>query len=158
MGRALFFLVPLLLLLTRAEAIDVSATGGWSETVDQADLVSGAGSDLIDTYESTANATVIDVTNTIDKHDEWRIDVRRVDGGGWHGDFTIYAKRTSDGNGQGSISGGLSYIEITTTDLQFFSGAGALWSIDVQYELTGMSIGVAPTNYSTTIIFTVVDI
>ncbi|KPL00800.1 MAG: hypothetical protein AMJ91_03250 [candidate division Zixibacteria bacterium SM23_73_3] len=159
MGRAFFFLVLLLFFVTTAEAIDISATGGWGETIDQADLVSGAGSDLVDTYESATDATSIDITNTIDKHDAWRVDVRRVDGGGWHGDFTLYVKRTSDGNGQGNvISGGLSYIEITTTDSEFYSGEGALWNVDVQYQLTGMSIGVLPANYSTTIIFTVVDI
>lgn len=159
MGRAFFLLVLLLLFVTTAESIDIAATGGWSETVDQLDLVSGAGSQLVDTYESATNATSIDITNTLDKHDAWRVDVRRVDGGGWLGDFTLYIKRTSDGNGQGSvISGGLSYIEITTTDSEFYSGEGALWNVDVQYQLTGMSISVVPTNYSTTIILTVVDI
>jgi len=159
MGRAFLFFVPLLSLVSTAEAIDISAIGGWSETIDQTDLVSGAGSDLIDIYESVTDATSIDITNTIDKHDAWRVDVRRVDGGGWHGDFTLYVKRTSDGNGQGNvISGGLSYIEITTTDSEFYSGEGALWNVDVQYQLTGMSISVSPNNYSTTVIFTVVDI
>jgi hypothetical protein len=159
MGRAFFLLLLPLLFVTTAEAIDILATGGWSETIDQADLISGAGSDLVDTYESTTDATSIDIINTIDKHDAWRVDVRRVDGGGWLGDFTLYIKRTTDGNGQGSvISGGLSYIEITTTDGEFFSGKGALWNVDVQYQLTGMSIGVLPDNYSTTVILTVVDI
>ena len=144
--------------MSTAEAIDISAIGGWSETIDQTDLVSGAGSDLIDIYESVTNATSIDITNTVDKKDNWQIDVRRVDGGGWHGDFTLYVKRTSNGNGQGSVSGGLSYMEITTTDSELCSGAGALWNIDFQYELTGMSIGVLSNNYSTTVIFTVVDI
>jgi hypothetical protein len=159
MGRAFFFLVLLLLFVTTAESIDIAATGGWSETVDQLDLVSGAGSQLVDTYESATTATIIDITNTIDKKDAWRVDVRRVDGGGWLGDFTLYLKRTSDGNGQGSvISGGLSYIEITTTDSEFFSGEGALWNVDTQYQLTGMSISVLPANYSTTVIFTVIDL
>ncbi len=49
-------------------------------------------------------------------------------------------------------------MEITTTDSELFSGAGNLNNIDMQYELTGMSIGVLPDNYSTTVIFTVVDI
>lgn len=158
MGRALFFAVLLLSFVTAAQAIDISATGGWSETINEADLVSGAGSDLFDSYESATDASVIDITNAVDKKDNWRVDVRRVDGGGWHGDFTVYVKRTSNGNGQGSVSGGLSYIEITTTDTEFFSGAGNLWNIDVQYQLTGMSIYVLPNNYSTTVVFTVVDI
>ena len=158
MGRAFFLLVPILLFLTRAEAIDLSATGGWSETVDETDLVSGAGSDLVDTYESTTDATTMTIYNCTGDTDNWRLDVRRIDEGGWHQDFTLYVKRTSDGNGNGSISGGLSYIEITTTDTQLFSGAGDRSNISIQYKLTGMSINVLPDTYSKTITFTVADI
>ena len=156
-GRVLLILISLFPALARVEAIDISATGGWIETIDASDLISGAGSDLIDAYESISDATSIDISNTANKNDNWRVDVRRSDGT-WHGDFTIYARRTSDGNGQGSVSGGLSYTVITTTDTQFFSGAGNLANIDVQYQLTGMSVSVSPTIYSTSVVFTVVDI
>jgi hypothetical protein len=158
MGRAFFVFAFLLLLVATAESIDITAIGGWSETIDQSDLLSGPGSQLLATYESGIDHTSIDITNTLSKQDAWRVDVRRVDGGGWHGDFALYAKRTSNGSGQGSVSGGLSYIEIGTTDTELFSGAGNLNHIDVQYQLTGMSISVLPASYSTTIIFTLVDI
>ncbi|MCK4428014.1 MAG: hypothetical protein KAW16_05995 [candidate division Zixibacteria bacterium] len=151
-------MVPFLLFLTRAEAIDLSATGGWTETVDETDLVSGAGSDLIDTYESATDATTMTIYNCTGDTDNWQIKVRRIDEGGWHQDFTLSVKRTSDGNGNGSVSGGLSYIEITTTDTELFSGAGNRSNISIQYKLTGMSINVSPDSYSKTIAFTVVDI
>ncbi len=143
---------------TEAEAIDISAAGGWSETINQSDLVSGAGSQLIDTYESTTGGTVIDVSSCTDDADNWRVDVRRLDDGGWHGDFILYLKRTSDGSGNGSVSGGLSYVEITTTDTQLFLGAGDRDGMELQYRLTGMSTAASPDNYSQTIVFTVVDI
>ena len=158
MGRAFFFLVPILLFLTRAEAIDLSATGGWSETINESDLVSGAGSDLFDTYESATDATTMTIYNCTGDTDNWQIKVRRIDEGGWHGDFTLFVKRTSDGEGTGSVSGGLSYIEITTTDTQLFSGSGDRSNILIQYKLTGMSINVLPDTYSKTITFTVADI
>lgn len=158
MGRATFFLVPLLLTATEAEAIDISAAGGWNETVNQSDLVAGAGSQLIDTYEGTTGGTVIDVSNCTDDADNWRVDVRRIDDGDWHGDFILYVKRTSDGSGSGSVSGGLSYVEITTTDTQLFIGAGDRDGMELQYRLTGMSTAASPDNYSQTIVFTVVDI
>lgn len=154
----MFLLFSLWLFLTKVEAIDLSATGGWNETVNESDLISGAGSNLVDTYESTTDATNITISNCIGDSDNWRVDVRSVDDGGWYGDFTIYVKRTSDGAGNGSISGELSYIEITSTDTQFFSGAGDRSNINIQYQLTGMSINVSPDNYNTTILFTVVDI
>jgi hypothetical protein len=158
MGRALLFLFSLWLFLTKVEAIDLSATGGWSKTVNASDLVSGAGSNLVDTYESTTEATNITISSCTDDSDNWRVDVRREDGGGWYGDFTLYVQRTSDGTGTGFISDGLSYLEITSTDTQFFSGAGDRSNINIQYQLTGMSIYVSPSNYNTNIIFTVVDI
>ena len=158
LGRIFFLTVPFLLFLTKAKSIDISATGGWSEIVNETDLASGAGSDLVATYESSVNATSMSISNTLDENDNWRLDVRRVDSGGWHGNFTLSVRRTSDGNGPGSVSGGLSYIEITTMDSQFFSGAGNRAAIDLQYQLTGMSVSVSPSNYSTTIVFTIVDI
>jgi hypothetical protein len=157
-GRAVFILIPILLFLTQAEGIDLSASGGWTETVDKNDLISGAGSGLVDTYESTTDATSAVISNCSGDTDNWRVDVRRIDDGSWYGDFTLYVKRTSEGEGNGSISGGLSYIEIKTTDTQFFFGAGNRSNINLQYELTGMSINALPDNYSTTVIFTVVDV
>lgn len=125
--------------------------------MDETNLISGAGSDLIDTYESATNATLASISNCTDDSDNWRVEVRRNDSG-WYGDFTISVKRTSEGTGTGSISGGLSYIEITTTDTELFSGAGNRDNINLQYKLTGMSINVSQSNYNTTIIFTVVEI
>lgn len=148
-----------MLFLTEAEGIDISATGGWSKTVNEADLISGAGSNLVDTYESSTNASTINISNCIDDQDEWKVDVKRDDTGSWPISLILYVRRTSDGTGGGSISGGLSYTEINPTiDSQFFEGRGDRNNITVQYKLTGMSVGITPGNRSTTITFTVVDI
>lgn len=145
----------LLLFLTKTEAIDISATGGWNETIDASDLVSGAGSDLNNAYRSAGNATKLRITG-INPTDNWRVDVRRTDSN-WHSDFTLRVKRTSDGAGPGSISGGLSFIKIDTIDTQFFSGTGRRRNIKLKYRLTGMSVSVPPQIYTTTITYTVVD-
>jgi hypothetical protein len=150
-------IIFILLVFTKAEAIDITATGSWNKTIDTSDLASGAGSDLVGIYESTVNATVLTVLNTTGNTDNWRIDVRRSDST-WHGDFILYIQRTSDGTGGGSISGGLSYITIGTTDSQFFSGAGDRSSVNLQYKLTGMSVSIPPNTYSTTVVFTIVDV
>jgi len=144
------------LFFTKAEAIDISAVGSWSDTIDASDLQAGAGSNLIDTYESVAGATVLTISNTTGNTDNWRVDVRRTDTA-WHSNLHLYVKRTSDGSGSGSISGGLSYIEITTIDSQFFLGAGDRSGINLKYKLTGMSVSVPPNAYSTTVTYTVVD-
>lgn len=150
--------IPIFLsLFAGAEATVISASGGWSETIDEFDLVSGAGSDLKPTYESAANATILSISGCADNNDTWRVDVKRVDNA-WHGDFTLYVRRTSEGAGGGSISGGDSYIEVKTVDGEFFYGAGDRSDINVQYKLSGMSVRVPPGIYSSTIIYTVVDI
>jgi len=153
--KKIFLLITLILLVTaKAEAIDISAVGSWSDTIINAsDLQAGAGSNLIDTYESGAGATVLTISNTTDN---WRVDVRRTDII-WYGNLHLFVKRTSDGAGGVSISGGLSYIEITTIDSQFFLGAGDRSGINLKYKLTGMSVSVPPNAYSTTVTYTVVD-
>ena len=153
----IFLLITLILLVTaKAEAIDISAVGSWPDTIDVSDLQAGAGSNLIDTYESGAGATVLTISTTTGNTDNWRVDVRRTDTT-WYGNLHLFVKRTSDGAGGGSISGGLSYIEIKTTDSQFFSGAGDRSGINLEYKLTGMSVSVPPNAYSTTVTYTVVD-
>jgi hypothetical protein len=139
-----------------AGAIDITTGGGWTETVDQTDLTSGAGSDLNDAYESLATASSVNVTTTTGDSDNWRVDVRRSDAG-WHGDLSVYISRTSDGTGTGSISGGTTYMVVGASDTAFFSGAGDRTGIDVQYKVTGMSVQVDPASYGTTITLTVVD-
>jgi hypothetical protein len=159
MGRALFFLLPFCLLLTEAEAIDLTVSGGWSRIIDASDLAGrAAGNNLLDTYESTTQATNITIYNCAGDSDNWRVDIRRWGEGDWPSDFTLFVKRTSDGAGSGSISGDFSYLEITSTDTPFFSGSGDRSNITVQYELTGMSIDISPNYYEVQVILTVEDI
>ncbi len=131
---------------------DISASGGWSETIDGGDLTSGAGSDLTDAYVSSASATTISVTYV----GSWRVDTKRTDSF-WHADYTLFGQRTSSGSGSGSIAGGLSYQGIATSDATFFSGTGDRSGIDAQYRLTGMSVNAQPATYSTTVTFTIVS-
>ena len=134
-------------------ALDIAATGGWSETINSNDLISGAGSDLTDTYESATNATVIDITNASGGNDKWRVDMQRSDGT-WHANFTLYIKRVAT---PPKISGGTTYTEIRTTTDMFFDGKGNVSSLTCQYQLTGMSVTIPANTYSTTITFTIVD-
>lgn len=154
--RLPLIIIFFLLFLPNAEAIDISATGCWDETIGASDLSSGAGSDLNSTYESTMAATTLTISKCKGIDDNWRVDVKRIDSS-WPDDTTLYVKRISDGDGHGSVSGGLSYIKIKKTDNPFFSGAGNRKDINLQYQLTEMSINVSPGNYSTTVIFTIVD-
>jgi hypothetical protein len=149
-------LICFLFLFIKAEATDISATGGWTQTINASNLVSGAGSNLIATYQSATNATTLTISNPTGTGGRWLVNVQRTDIL-WSSNFTLYVQRTSNGTGTGTITGGTSYIIINTTATQFFSGRRARSGINLQYELTGMSINVPPSTYSTTVTFTVVD-
>lgn len=151
--RLPFIITFLLLSFVRAEALDISATGGWNETVGPTDLISGAGSDLKSTYTSAEGATILNITRAWAW--PWRVDVRRSDKN-WPSGLTLYVRRRSDGSGHGSISGGTAYVSISTTDQTFFNGSGNRSGINCQYQLTGMSIDISPGTYSTTIIYTII--
>lgn len=161
MKKTFQYIVPALLALIISEsaicwgALDISVSGDWSETIDASDLQAGAGSDLIDTYESVSEQVSIDITKAREKN--WRVDVKKIDDN-WHSDFQLSVKRTSDGTGPGSISGGTSYLEVTDIDQSFFNGYEDKREIYVQLKLSGVSIQVPPDVYITTVYYTVVEI
>jgi len=135
--------------------VSIATSGSWSRTVDASDLVSGAGSDLASSYESSAGAITLTVSGTTGGTDAWRIDVKKVDVS-WISALLVYFRRTDSGSG-GSVSGGTAYQQITDADLSFFSGAGDVSAIGLQAEVGGVSVAVPPATYSTTVYFTVVD-
>lgn len=155
--RLSLMIISLLLFWVRVEAIDISATGGWTKTMDASDLISGPGSDLHGDHESAPAVTTLTISKCRGRHDRWRVDVKRMDSAR-HAEGTLYVKRVTDGVGRGSISGGHSFIKIERKESRFFWGSGNREDVDLQYKLAGVSIGISPGNYSTRVVFTVVDI
>lgn len=137
--------------------LSIATTGSWSNTVDATDLVAGAGTDLVSTQTSSSTQGSIDVTGTTGNSDNWRVDVKRVDTT-WDSDFIIYVRRTSDGTGTGTISGGTTFQEVSTTDATFFSGSGDRTGVNVEFKIEGFSVTTIPVDtYSTAITYTIVD-
>jgi len=133
-------------------ATDISLTGNWSETIDENDLLAGAGTDLKSSYESLPDQVSITISDTTGS---WRVDVKRVDTT-WHADLSLSVKRTGSGTG-GGISGGDAYATVTASDQSFFTGSNDVSGITVQIKLGGISIQILPDSYSTTLYYTVVD-
>ena len=136
-----------------ALAGDILATGGWTPTIDASDLTAGAGSDLAASYESATDATDLDMTVA----GNYRVDVRR-NTATWDAALTLYVKRTSDGSGAGSISGGTAYLAVTTNNQEFFTGSLNRTNVTVQYQVDGLSIDVDPGMYNTTVSYTITDL
>ena len=155
--RAAIALLVGLLWQPAAQAIDLSVSGSWTEPIDNNDLQSGAGSDLVATMTSLSNETAITITNTTGSSDLWKVEVHRLDTN-WDSNVRLYVRRTSDGTGSGSISGGTSFVEVTTVDGVFFTGGGNRSSIDVEMKITGLSVGVSVDTYITSVTHTVIDL
>ena len=132
----------------------ITLTGGWSRTIGASDLIAGAGSDLSSTYQSAADAVSITISGTAGVGDNWEVEVKKS-GAGWPSSFILWVKRTSSGTG-GSVSGGTTYQTVTGTSSSFFSGSDDVSGINVQLQLSGVSILPYDT-YTTTVTYTLVD-
>jgi hypothetical protein len=153
---AVYVLAMTACIMTPSLSLDVYLTGSYTESIDANDLLTGAGSELVSSYESASDQVVIDIANSSGPGDAWRIDVNKSDVS-WDGSITISVKRTSDGTG-GAIAGGTSYLEIVDSAQQFFTGIEDITGIDLQYKVDNISIGIDPGNYNTVIVYTVVDL
>jgi hypothetical protein len=146
-GLAFVWIVPY------SRAIQVTVTGDWTLVIDETDLQAGPGSDLIAQYPSASDQIVVDITQTGKR---WTVYIQGAVTN-WHSDLSVYVRRTSNGTGNGWISGGTSWMQMTLGSQQFFQGARRRLGINVQCGLTGMSIQVPPDTYSGTITYTVVE-
>jgi len=151
MNQSFHQTVAALLLCGIAQGADITTLGSWTETITAANLVAGAGSDLQSSYESTSGTTTVSVHGP---PGNWTVLARRG-AGSWHSNVTLYIKRTSDGVGTGTISGGEAYVELTGSDTAIFTCTNQRISVAMQYKLTGVSCDITPSTYSAPIIFTV---
>jgi hypothetical protein len=131
---------------TSARAQSITVTGSWPVEVDASDLVAGAGSDLAAAHTSPADQVTLDVYGV----GPWTVQVRRVDSG-WHGDLTVWVRRTSDGSGE-PVSGGTAWQELSATWTDLFTG-GAGWTtgITAQLQVLGPTLSTPPDAYATTL-------
>jgi hypothetical protein len=124
--------------------------------IDETGLSSGAGSGFEAWFETAADAQSIDVRFP---SGNWEVYVSRSDSS-WDSDLHLYVRRTGDGwSLSGTISGGTSYQEVTTSELSFYSGTGGRYAVPVQYQVTGsyIDLGIGPGTYTTTITYTLYD-
>ena len=140
-------------------AITITVFGTWDLIITDLDLQGGAGDDFNPSYESAIDAVTVDIGGIHPFNQNYRVDVSKVDST-WHSNFHLYVRRTSEGSGhnKSSISGGITYQEVTDIDQTFFSGLGGRSGITIQLNLTGVSIQVPPDSYVTTIYYTALEI
>lgn len=147
----LLVLLGLIAIGQRVDAIDITVTGSWPVAIDASDLQSGAGSDLNPTYLSATDQIRIRISNT---NTNWRVRVRISP---YNPDYQFRIRRTTDGGGPGTISGGTSWMQVTDSWQLFFTGSRPRRNIRVQVALTGISVQIPPGTYAITVEYRVVE-
>lgn len=157
-------------------AQSISVSGSWSPSVT---AITEAGNNYSSTpLESTVDQTQITVFMPpqnlliiLSAANNYQVNVKRTDfGPNWNtAGLQLFVKRTGAGDGGGTslglipsaVNNGLTYQQITTSDLFFFNGYNfgnsPRENIPIQYQITGISVLVPAAAYSTTITYTLVD-
>ncbi len=155
-GRGtVLFLTGAFLLLIFAQAANITITGSWSLAIGAGNLTGGAGSNLTATYTSTSGSISMGVSAT-SRTSTWSVSVLRIDTS-WNANLVLSIMRTGSGSGTGGVSGGTTYLTITTMGQTFVTGNGTLTGITLQERLGGVSVSIPVATYTTTIQFTVTD-
>lgn len=138
--------------------IQATSIGQWSLRIGIFNSQSGAGSDLVGSYESALGRHYLSVQGALDNSDNWRIDVSRSDAN-WPSAVDLFVRRIdSTGTGTGVVeNGGTTYQEVETIPTSFCYGRGNIFDVELQYKISGISLQVPPGVYTTSVIFTVVD-
>jgi hypothetical protein len=126
-------------------------------TIDETDVVGGAGGDVPATFESPDRTFDVDCWALLGSPpSNWHIDISRTDVT-WDTDLHVYVRRSGSGSGA-TLTGGTTYQEVTTTPTYFFSGSGGdCTGIPVRCQVSGSyaALGIPAGAYRTTITYTV---
>jgi len=144
---------------------DISLTGlTWVRGILPSEEITNPGDDYTGTYNSLTNQTTISIkVKGKDKHKEFTLYVKRLDSGPtWPGDLNLNIARTSNGTDKKSIiNGEINYFQTISTNgfgTKFFTFKGTFKDVNLQYQFTGISVLLPVDSYSTTILFTVMQL
>jgi len=104
---------------------------------------------------SALNHTVLKVNSLV----FWNVSVQQTVSSNWDPLLKLYVRRSGDGTGLVTISGGSAFQQVTGASSLFFSGLLGLGfgrdNIPIQYKIEGLSVLLPAKTYTTTILFTI---
>ena len=125
--------------------------------------ISEAGTDFTSTLESAEDDLKLSVYfynrygYRYNYGGRWQVQVKRIDYG-WPPDFNLSLRRTGQGDSYyQQLNGGLTYMDVTTTNRVFLEGRGYHFRIPLQFKVENISVTVPSGFYCTFIIFTLTD-
>lgn len=151
-----YILLPLLLFISFISidsfAQQIQIQGSATFTLKNIDI--DPGEDLNYALEST-NSINLDIKK-LSKNAYWTVMINKSDLT-WDNQVKIYVRRTSGGNGKGSVWGGLSYTVINDLPSTFFTGYNQIGNIDIQYKIEGIDVTMEARDYYTDIVYTLYE-
>lgn len=124
--------------------------------------ITEAGTNYTGTYESATNQIVLAVSVPLLLGNA-KVSVHYEPNPTWHNSLILSAKRTNNGTtlcALCTISGGLTYQTLTQTDIELFRiqavlALAAYTGINIQLQLSGVSVTIPATSYQSRVVFTV---
>jgi hypothetical protein len=90
----------------------------------------------------------------------YTIHVNKVDTD-WDSGLVLSVRRSGNGTGSGTISGGTTFTTVTNAMQPFFTGTmpayGTRSNITIQYQISNISVVVPAKTHSTTVIYTITN-
>lgn len=162
--KKIIFLLLLLLSSFIGKTQTIKASPSWNISVPTS-TITEAGSNYTTNITSPINQTLVDFTVSSGLFGgNYTVSVHKIDSD-WHSNLSLWTQRTGTGTGggllgTGTITGGLTFIQLTNAPQTFFSGnTGFLSSgrtnIPIQYEIRGVSVLLPVKTYTTTVVYTV---
>lgn len=146
-----------------AQSISINLIGPtWNVSVP---TITQAGSDYSSNITSSVNQSTISLLfglTTILTN--WKVVVKKQDTN-WNSNLTLWVRKTGNGTGilspvVGTISpsGVSSFVQLSNVEQEIYRGFSTRYDVPIQYELRGLSVLVPVNNYSTSIVYTLLDL
>ena len=156
-----FILISSILItsLCFGQRINVRGTN-WNNTF-QASDISSAGSDYKAFYESKTNQHKITFSskprnNYTDNYRYFALSIHKEDIN-WHPNLRLEVKRTGGSTNGHTLYYGDYYRSITNNSSIFFYSYGSTKNVPIQYKISGISVLLPAENYSTRIVYTIMN-
>lgn len=149
-----FYIACLSASAASAQTLSINSGTTWSVS-SLSSTVTKAGKNYEHVETSSASQTLFKVNAAL----AWSIYAHLSNTSNWDSSLKLYAQRTGNGTGIAILTGGTSYIQLTSSPQLFFSGLLNLFAhrdnIPVQYKIEGLSVMLPVKTYTATITYTI---
>lgn len=149
-----FYIAALSIFTASAQTISINGGTTWSiPTLSSTITKAGKNYEHIET--SGTSQTLLKVNAVL----AWSITAHLSTTSNWDSSLKLSVQRTGNGTGIAILTGGTTYIQLTSTPQAFFSGLLNLTAsrdnIPIQYKIEGLSVMLPVKTYTTTVTYTV---